>query len=222
MIPSYIAGASPFIGFAFGAIADPQRLVAAFQGADIRANDTVQSFFSHPVLQTINSLKQHEIKNFALLTPLALLTAHLAYRTLFPKQAVGKESFSKQTTPQNPPWEQLAVSTLSIGLGMVANYLIRPLNTGGFDPSGHMMMGVISAQALRSVVHYIENKGDFAAATAGAALGAISTIPLMTQTTTCHHSLAECVAGLFLGSAISLASSFAVNRISPYLKEVFK
>lgn len=158
------------------------------------------AFANTPFLRGINALKQLEIKQFALLTPLLPLAAKIiadAVRSGNPNGILAK---LKESAGRNLTRAQLAALAL-VGAGMLCNAASSRL-FGSFDASGHMMLKTLTAQFLSlALSQAAEGGGRLAQAAAGAfgALYATTDAVLVHNTMHACHTVAETAAGAGLG-----------------------
>jgi hypothetical protein len=177
------------------------------------------SFFN-----TINNFKQKEIKYFSLITPFVPLIGKVAYTTYLQKHKITKITdlthVISQEVKQVSSTEVLSSASL-IAVTMLTNSMLlysrnqlyqNDYYLKNFDPSGHVMLKTALAIALSASMDAIfktAHPQQALLSTLFASVIAASDAVLMYNTSACHHSVAEVIAG-----AIILAGlSFTVNKV---------
>ena len=166
-------------------------------------------FSGVPILQTINQLKQWEIKNCALLTPLLPLAVKIIYDAARSNNPNGIYAKLKEATGNNLSKEQLysliMIATLGLGSGIYGPML--GLNPASFDASGHMMLKIILADFLADSLGQLASKGGKltqAMAAVYGALYAFTDAVLICNTVKACHTIPEIIGGIVWGISIRL------------------
>ena len=82
----------------------------------------------------------------------------------------------------------------------------------GFDPSGHVMMKTMTTHSVMSVCDYMRTTGyNKLAATVGLAV-ALADGVFLANTSACHHTVAESVAGAAIAVSL-IAAAHGIRKI---------
>jgi hypothetical protein len=166
-----------------------------------------KAFAGMPLLKAINGLKQWEIKNFALLTPLIPLATKIisdAVRSNDPKNIFAK---LWDATKSNLTKEQAVMLALIVTLGLTSGVYapLLGITSESFDASGHMMLKTLLSHFLSLSLGSIAEKGGRVTQAAAAVFGSLYAFTdsvLVHNTMRACHTAYEAVAGLGWGLGI--------------------
>ena len=164
-----------------------------------------KSFKKAPVISHLNLIRQWEVKRFALATPLILLGTFWASqrcRTTSQKKPGENPKFADTLIP-------IALATSIFALNIPMSMLAK---STGFDPSGHVMMKTMTTHSVVSVCDYMRTTGyNKLAATVGLAV-ALADGVFLANTSACHHTVAESVAGAAIAVSL-IAAAHGIRKI---------
>ena len=173
-----------------------------------KSKELCRSAFSDaPLLRAINGVKQWEIKNLSLLTPLLPIAAKIVYDAVRSNKSDGILTRLKKATGKNLTKDQLItlafIATLGLTSGYYAPYL--GISANEFDASGHMMLKTLMAHLAS--IHLNEIARGRGWATKGlvagfAGLSAFTDGVLVHNTTRACHTVLEALAGVAWGAGI--------------------
>ena len=192
---------------------------------DLKNKAACRAGFSSNVLQGVNSFKQWELKNFALLTPLIPILIKITADALFKREPgegiIGlAKKFVEDTKNQVTVEEGIFLATI-ITLSLLNPVYGRTLGltTKGFDSSGHLMLKGSLALFLTHTLKMIkENSGKTLTGLAlafGVLYGASDFIFLYNTSAICHTA-SELLAGIGWAAGVYSIGRAAASVLTVY------
>lgn len=173
-------------------------------------------FSSSPFLETINGLKQLELKRIAYLTPLVLPATFNIGTRVFGKKEAGDSALAEKV---NTAWLTF------MGLGLATPSLTRLISSpiSGYKLSGHFLLKTVCAGLLSSGGSALSQKiaarfSERVARVGQAALAlyvatyAISDAVFLANTASHCHTVAEVALGITIGALLVKSSQSAGTR----------
>jgi hypothetical protein len=165
-------------------------------------SDKFEKCGKHARLPALNSLKQWELKNFALLSLLIPFSINLIANAI----KSGKRGVAQQFSLKNAVY-YTTLFGFSLGNALYSRQLGLTSSTG-FDSSGHVMLKTVTALAMGSALATTATHSRILSGLLGAVY-ALSDGVFLKNTLTYCHTRDESIAGLVWGATIIAISSIS-------------
>jgi len=176
-----------------------------------------EAYKGYPILETINTFKQKEIKAIALLTPFLL---PFSIQVVLDTVHGNKEEtiFSRIYTAfqRNLTVEQITDLAAIYILGIVKVYQPSDFLSESFDASGHMMLKVSTLFLASKTITVLSKRGNQRLRNLYFAVNAIADAVLVVNTVKHCHTVPELVAGTLWGFGIIGISRVAAKAIRTF------